>query len=178
MKFQTFYQLRFTGVQLMRPMSWIFAVLPARWGMSSSISVQQVTHTTSIPLALASLPFLLLKVGLWEPPSSVEPCVSPLPASQAGEWSLVAREETAAKETSLPPQGSADSSCCTCTTAPHRFPPGWATAGRAAQHCPTAASALCRRDLNRADVFWLGCGPGLCFVCLSAAAKSFPQTWQ
>lgn len=96
MKVQNFYQLRFAGLQLTRPMSWIFAVLPC----SSSISVQQVTHTTShsSELSLPTIP--TFQGGTFGAQSSVEPCVSQLPASQAGEWSLVAKEKTAAHETS------------------------------------------------------------------------------
>lgn len=49
-------------------------------------------------LALPTTP--AFQSGTLGAPSSVEPCVSQPPASQAGEWSLVAREETAASESS------------------------------------------------------------------------------
>lgn len=110
MKLQTFSQLCFAGVQLMRPRRCIFAVLPR----SSSVSVHQVAHAASHSCGLSSPTTPAFQGRTLGAPRAAEPCVSQLPASQAGEWSLVAREKTAASETS--PAAAGLSLCSTCTT--------------------------------------------------------------
>lgn len=166
MKLQTFSQLCFAGVQLMRPRRCIFAVLPR----SSSVSVHQVAHAASHSCGLSSPTTPAFQGRTLGAPRAAEPCVSQLPASQAGEWSLVAREKTAASETSPAAAGLSGQPLL------HLHHAGFLLAephlGKLLNTALTAASVLCTRDLNSADAFSFCCGPGLRLVCLSAAAKS------
>lgn len=171
---QTFSPLCFAEVQLMRPASWIFSVLPR----SSSVSVQQVTHTTSHSSGLFLPTTPAFQGGTLGAPRSVEPCVSQLPASQAGEWSLVAEEKTAANEISPVTAEFNKQLLLHLHSSPTQVS-SWLS------HSWTSCSTLHRHE-SRFSVEGIWKGPMLslfavalgCLVCSSAAADSFPHTWQ